>query len=249
MVLYVRQLSVAEVAQRLGVSVPRVHQRITDGSLPAVRIGSQWVIEEALLPVVSDLRTPGRRLSRRSAWALVAASRLDRKAMPGLASTERTRAGARLQRLVTAASSQGTSGEVDVKPLASLLRSWMRNRAERRLFRASPRDLPDLRDDGRVRLSGLNHALSRIASGDLVEGYLTLANLSTIVDDYVLTPLTAGSAANVVLHVTSEPVPGALLDAALLLAADLAEYGTPREEARAVELLRSISPNPTVGPQ
>ncbi len=40
-------MSVAQSAERLGVSVSRIHQRIADGSLVAERIGAQWVIDES----------------------------------------------------------------------------------------------------------------------------------------------------------------------------------------------------------
>jgi excisionase family DNA binding protein len=42
-------VSVAQAAERLGVSVPRIHQRIADGSLSAERIGSQWAVDERSL--------------------------------------------------------------------------------------------------------------------------------------------------------------------------------------------------------
>jgi excisionase family DNA binding protein len=63
-------VSVAESAHRLGVSASRVHQRIQDGSLPAIRVGRQWAIDEALLHQVSS--RPGQPLSRRAAWAVLA---------------------------------------------------------------------------------------------------------------------------------------------------------------------------------
>ncbi|MGH8968880.1 MAG: excisionase family DNA-binding protein [Actinomycetes bacterium] len=69
-VLYMAFVSVAEAAHRLGVSPARVHQRIADGSLPAVRVGRQWAIDEALLHQVSS--RPGQPLSRRAAWAVLA---------------------------------------------------------------------------------------------------------------------------------------------------------------------------------
>ncbi|MSY86414.1 MAG: helix-turn-helix domain-containing protein [Actinobacteria bacterium] len=58
-------VSVAQAAERLGVSVPRIHQRIADGSLVAERIGSQWVIDERSLGRVQERRKAGRPLCRR----------------------------------------------------------------------------------------------------------------------------------------------------------------------------------------
>ena len=71
-------VSLAQAAQRLGVSVPRIHQRIADGSLVAERIGSQWVIDERSLLRVQERSKPGRPHSARSAWAVIAVSEKDR---------------------------------------------------------------------------------------------------------------------------------------------------------------------------
>src|SRR4051812_10485576 len=92
-------ISVAEAAERLGVNVQRVHQRIADGSLRAARIGSQWVFDEESVIVVSGSRDPGRPLSARSAWALVALA--DGRSLHALAPSERARASARLSRLLS----------------------------------------------------------------------------------------------------------------------------------------------------
>ena len=236
------QISVAETAKRLDVGVARVHQRIADGSLPAIRIGSQWVIDEASLSSVAESNIPGRPLSRRSAWALIAASLEDQHSIELLAPTERSRAKDRLRRLLAQSSPEAPLSEDSVHAMASLLRSWMRNRAERRLYRASPRDLPDLRDDDRVALSGLSDARSGIASGDLVEGYIGIVDVAVAIDDYLLSPVGADQDANVILHVVFSDTHDSIDDIApLQLAADLAEHRRPREEARAAELLREIA--------
>jgi excisionase family DNA binding protein len=237
----VGQISVAEAAERLGVGVPRIHQRIADGSLPAVRVGSQWVIDEASLPLVSESTAPGRPLSRRSAWALLAVSEADQGALSELAPAERSRARSRLRHLLAESLSDHPLSEAQVHAAASQLRSLLRNRAERRLYRAAPRDLPDLRDDNRVALSGLSHPRSGIASGHLVEGYIAAHNIDGVIDDYLLTSAVADRDANVILHVASANVPITADDVGpLLLAADLAEHRGPREEARATELLKEI---------
>jgi len=236
----VGDISVAEAARRLGVGVPRIHQRITDGSLRAVRVGSQWVIDEASLAPVAESRAPGRPLSHRSAWALLALSQSDHRALDALAPAERSRARDRLHRLLMQSPPGVRPSEVEVQAAATLLRSWFRNRAERRLYRASPRDLPDLRDDDRLALSGLSHPRSGIAAGDLVEGYLAAEYVDSVVADHLLSAPAADRDANVVLHIVAA-APGPT--APLLLAADLAEHRRPREEARAAELLREIADN------
>ena len=131
--------------------------------------------------------------------------------------------------------------ETQTRAVATLLRSWLRNRAERRLYRASPRDLPDLREDDRTTLSGVSHAGSGMAPGDLVEGYLDIDDLAAVIDDYLLSPLTNGRDANVVLHVTAGAFPAAIGGIVpLMLAADLAEHRSPREESRSTAILREL---------
>ena len=71
-------VSVAQAAERLGVSVPRIHQRIADGSLSAERIGSQWAVDERSLLRIQERSKAGRPYSARSAWAVIAASEDDR---------------------------------------------------------------------------------------------------------------------------------------------------------------------------
>jgi excisionase family DNA binding protein len=233
------QVSVAEAARRLGVGVSRMHQRIADGSLPATRVGSQWIIDEAALAPLAELRPPGRLLSQRSAWALVAASQDNQLVLDVLASVERSRARDRLRRILMLA--MEAPSEAQIHAVAALLRSWLHNRAGRQLYRASPRDLSDLREDDRTALSGVSHASSGIAAGDLVEGYIDADHLAAVVDDYLLSPAGNGRDANVVLHVVSAVIPAGIgRSAPLTLAADLAEHRSPREEARAAEILREI---------
>jgi excisionase family DNA binding protein len=50
-------LSVTEVAKRLGIIRQRVFQLIQSGKLPAVMVGSQYVIKESDLELVKDRKT------------------------------------------------------------------------------------------------------------------------------------------------------------------------------------------------
>jgi excisionase family DNA binding protein len=224
-------VSVAEAAHRLGVSAARVHQRIQDGSLPAIRVGRQWAIDEALLHQVSS--RPGQPLSRRAAWAVlalaaaphdeeIAASELvlDLK----LAPSEWSRARKRLADILGAPVPE------------DLLRAWLRRRAERCVFRASQPDLADIRGDRRLLLSGLSHPDSSMVSPDVAEGYLARADLDDFVDRYLLVEA-ADRRGNVVLHVADRR-PESVWP--LLLAADLAEHQQPREAGRARELVEAL---------
>jgi len=228
-------VSVSEAAKRLGVGVPRIHQRIVDGSLRAERIGSQWVVDELSLLRVAECKEPGRPLSARSAWAIIALAASDDEALARRAHSERARARARLHELLDLAVKRPQS-EADVRRLASALRLMFRNRAVRLLRKAADADLPDLRADARWQ-SLASPAVSGIASSD-VDGYLAGRDVEPLSRDFLLMP--ADGDANVVIHVLPEgqvPYP----DSKLLLAADLAEHRGPREELRAAELLCEVA--------
>jgi excisionase family DNA binding protein len=228
-------ISVAQAAERLGVSVPRIHQRIADGSLLAERIGSQWVVDERSLLHVQERSKPGRPHSARSAWAVIAASEDDRDRMRPSGPAAWARARMQLNRLLEPAVNAAGDEEA-VSDLAVSLRSVFRNRAKRRLLRAAPADLADLRADDRWAML-VDPGASGIASPD-VEGYLGESRVDGVVRDYLL--VEAASDANVVLHVIPDaqhPYPASRLR----LAADLAEHRGPREEARAVELLHELA--------
>ncbi|MBV6725579.1 helix-turn-helix domain-containing protein [Nocardioides daeguensis] len=229
-------VSVAQAAQRLGVSVPRIHQRIADGSLAAERIGSQWVVDERSLVRIQERSKAGRPISLRSAWAVIAASENDRDRLKEGGSVTSARARVHLDRLL-APYLVRADDEESVGELAVSLRSMFRNRAERRLLRAAPADLADLRADSRW-ASLVDLGASGIASGD-VEGYLEESKVEGVAKDYLLVESDRG--ANVVLHVIPDgqyPFP----NSRLRLAADLAEHRGPREEARAAELVHELAP-------
>lgn len=228
-------LSVAQAAERLGVSVPRIHQRIADGSLAAERIGSQWAVDEHSLLRIQERSKAGRPLSGRSAWAVIAASEGDRDRLYRSGSAASARARMQLRRLLEPAG-EPSVGEEAVRELAVSLRSMLRNRAERRLFRAAPADLPDLRSDERW-AALIDVGASGIASGD-VEAYVAQSDVDRLVKDYLL--VDADREANVVLHVVPDgqhPFP----NSRLRLAADLAEHRGPREEVRAAQLLHELA--------
>ena len=228
-------VSVAEAAKNLGVGVSRVHQRIADGSLRAERIGSQWVVDELSLLRVAEHNHPGRPLSARSAWAIVAMAEGDDEALRALAPGERARARSRLVALLKLAEVSPKS-EGSVQRTASALRSMLLNRAQRKQCKAADPDLAALREDFRWE-SIISPAASGIASGD-VDGYVSPENLKPLTKKFLLIP--ADSDANVVIHVLpagQKTYP----QSKLLLAADLAEQRGPREELRAAELLHEVA--------
>ena len=226
-------VSVAEAASILGVHLQRVHQRIRDGSLPAEKVGNQWAIEMNDLRRIRHQVMPGRPLSRKSAWDLLAVAAGD-PAASELSPSARSRARSRLRNLLAHASS------ADLEDAAAHLLHALRNRAERALFVASPRDLPDLRDDERVHLSGISLPESNMSVGAVAEGYVASEDLHLLIDDYLLSPARR-SRANVIFHVVASdadnPAIVALDDLArspLALAADLAEHDGVREKSEAI---------------
>jgi hypothetical protein len=249
-------VGVAEAARRLGVRAARVHQRIMDGSLPAQRIGSQWVVDEVdVLALVERRQQAGRPLSPRSAWALIIAADVAQGGAPeggasegagwfaGLAAAERSRARRRLEDLLGLAGNERADGlsdqEVDV--LAARLRAVLRNRAVRRVYRASAGDLDDLRWDARLVPAGVSRPDSQIAAADLVEGYVDVRQLDDVVEVFLLDAVVRDREANVVLHVVAPDVGVDWRSAAgsqLAMAADLAEHRRPREQAAAADLVR-----------
>ncbi len=228
-------VSVAQAAERLGVSVSRIHQRIADGSLSAERIGSQWVVDERSLLRIQERSKAGRPYSARSAWAVIAASEDDSDWVGGSGSAVSARVRMQLERLLEPAA-EPTADEEVVRQRVVSLRSVLRNRAGRRLLRAAPADLADLRADERWAMI-VDLGSSGIASPD-IEGYLGESDVDGVVREYLL--VEADRDANVVLHVLPDaqyPYP----DSRLRLAADLAEHRGPREEARAAELLHELA--------
>lgn len=224
------QVDVAEAARRLNVSVQRIHQRIDDGSLPAERIGHQWVIDSADLRRIAERQHPGRPLSNRMAWALLRRSAGESPSALGLAPSERSRINKRLADIAEA------------EDPAVILRRLLRDRAERRLYRASPRDLPAMSADVDLVLSGISHPDSGMAAADLVEAYVRAELLDEIVDRYLLDEAEEhssdpGRRPNVILHVAEQRI-GMAWD--LLVAADLADHFGAREEEAARQIVSRV---------
>jgi excisionase family DNA binding protein len=230
-------VSVAEAARRLGVGVPRIHQRIRDGSLPAERLGSQWVVDEMSLIHLVERGKPGRPLSARSAWAIIALAEGDDEACARLAAAERSRARARLEALLSLVRKASRSEDA-VRQVASVLRLRFRNRAALLPRRAALADLEGLRRDPRWQAL-VRPAASGIASPDVV-GYLTAEDVLDVEREHLLLPSRIEAEANVRLYILPEGQK-AYPDSLLRLAADLSDVRGPREELRVIELLVEVA--------
>lgn len=246
------RLSVGEAARLLGVSVGRVHQRIQDGSLPAERVGNQWHVHSRDVTPLQSSR-PGRPLSWRSAWTVVALSvELDASlqgspiadwAAEWLGSrdaTERRRASVRLGQLLDVPERLDDDA---ARASVDLLRRTFANRAERRRLRAAPMDLDDLRQDQRIVAAGLSHPWSGLAAGDVTEFYVLASDFDAVITDYLLEEVRTNE--NVIAHLASDAFTSSLevqpFRAPILLAADLAERDDPRAAHRAAEVLSALA--------
>jgi excisionase family DNA binding protein len=233
------QVSVSEAAEMLGVHPQRVHQRIRDGSLPAEKIGNQWVVEVSDVRRLSHHAGPGRPLSSKSAWDLLALAASGQVAA-ALSPSSRSRARMRLRSLLVLRASD------DPDAAAAVLTRALGNRAARSLFVSSPRDLADASADERLSLSGVSLPESNMSVATVVEGYVYVEQLEGLVEDHLLSPAPP-SRANVILHVapsaTTHPVLvdlDALARSPLAIAADLAEHDGIRERNEALRALADL---------
>lgn len=135
---------------------------------------------------------------------------------------------------------------VVARDYADLL-AWLSNRASRNLYVVAKPDLDALRSDDRLIAGGVSHPDSNLEDPRIVEAYIAAADLEGVVSDYWLEKPVVDERPNVVLHVA--PVRPAEVGP-MLLAADLAEHGGPREVQRAHELLgRAIDALVSADPQ
>lgn len=261
------KLSVPEAAALLGVSPARVRQRIAAGSLVGEKVGGRWLVDLSLAqrrprrgrPAKGSVVWDAIRLAQ-EAVRDVASSEEDypqallrafsvgheRDAAPPrvgpdlirpdgilvefeLSTSSRRRA---LNRLLAAA--EAAKSPVGQEDSFDELLAWMSHRAERHIYRVSASDLQPLSEDPRLLPSGVSHPNSRLQDTRVVEGYIASGDLEGLIQDHWLESVGVDQRPNVVLHVA----PGRPSEVSpLMLAADLAEQGGPREVRRAHELL------------
>ena len=125
-------------------------------------------------------------------------------------------------------------GSPDPLPLVC---SMLAKRAERVELISSPGDLGDLREDPRLRLSGVSHRSSALLSTSEVEAYVKRKDYDALIRSWFLVKPRPGQRPNVILRIANE-VPEQLPP--LLIAADLAERPGVREQQAAREILRKI---------
>lgn len=211
-------LNISQLAKRLGVSPNRARNLVAHGVIKGERVGNQWVIEEA--EVAKYQPRIGRPLSAANAWrlALYSSGEQISDAHP----MERSRLREHLASLRQAPD-----------PAAKLC-SLLARRADKAEYSVSPADLADLRNDPRIRLSGVSHPDSGLLANSEIEGYVNREDLDSLVRDWFLVKARPGQRYNVLLHV-AEHLPENL--PVLFIAADLAERAGVRERQAARDLL------------
>ncbi|WP_182376761.1 helix-turn-helix domain-containing protein [Nocardioides sp. WS12] len=263
------RMSASEAAAHLGVTEARVRQRIDDGSLVAEKVGGRWLLELSSVDAAKR-PARGRPISPLSVWysmlALDAASlvnvpsvelpkiqsvHVDVPKMPKMPKMQVPNIDfARIDLewpsgVAQVKSISPASRNRAVHRLASALAredhdallAWLRNRGDRHLYIAAEADLKPLRDDERLVPSGLSHPDSKMSNPSVAEGYVAEADLGALVQDHWLEAVSLDDKPNVILHAVPAKPPRISW---LLLAADLAEHGGPRELRRAHELLDEV---------
>ncbi len=204
------ELSVSQVAERLGVTQRRVYAMLDAGVLVGRRIGSQWVVDDAQL---LKPRRVSRPLSQRIAWAAIVGP--DNASW--ISKPEQSKLRARLARL-------WTSPEPD-----AVLVSWLADRAVARTMSAAASAA--LQDDPDLVPSGVSDPRAFV-SGPGQEFYAQPGTLDRIMRRHLLVDDPKGDTVirEAPVHL-DRPVP------ILLVAADLADRGEARLVARARQLL------------
>jgi excisionase family DNA binding protein len=182
------EISAREAAVRLGVDVATVRRRAARGQIEARKVGNAWLISEA--EVAARAREPvlrGRRLSARSAWAVLDV--LSGVSLQGLSRSEQVRARSR-------ATQAGRLSPGDLAERALIWRLRGPKGARERLAR-----------DHRIVLGGVSagrEAGLGLVAHDLVEGYVRAEDLDEVLDAFALAPASR-ERADVVLRI---PQPG-----------------------------------------
>ncbi|THJ68488.1 helix-turn-helix domain-containing protein [Arthrobacter echini] len=218
-------LSVNETSARLGITSVRVRQLISAGTLPAVKVGRQYILQEADVERFSPRRR-GRPASPASAWAFLQYLSEDPSGWSGISSGMRQR---------------HIEWTDDLRRLPSSLRpihlaALVRARAETRFLSADRHEIPDLLRDQFLTITGVSHPQSGLLNNAEVEAYIREEIFQKFRREWLLVPANPKEA-NVILHV-AQRLPSALPLAAV--AADLAEHRGEREQGQAEQILEDL---------
>ena len=219
-------VSVQEVAKKLGVSEQRVRVLVSNGGIPAEKLGGRWLIRsESLDDARSSHRRPGRPMDPCSAWGYLWL--LSDRRPKGLSPSSLSRLKYRRR--------------MDAEELVAKVRK----RGRREDFRAHPGVLDRLKNDHRFVLSGLSglreHSVDLISGGE-AEAYVKASDLDELADAY---QLVESNRPNVRLRIVDDRCwpfeEGMRIAPAPVVAVDLLESSDPRAKRAGNELLsRSV---------
>lgn len=207
------EVSVGQAAEALGVTRRRVHALIAAGRIRARKVSGVWLIDGSSLPAAPRR---GRPMTPAGAWALL----LDE---PPATPQDAYRRRQQLARLAA-----------DPEP-ESLIASWVASRGRRELYAANAP--AGVLDDERIVPTGVSDPRAGIGAAGIAEGWVTEADLGAVTRAHLLRSADSVASATVVLHVAQVAAPGPV--PLLLLAADLADWQSPRELSAARRLVKA----------
>lgn len=219
-------LTVAQAAQRLGISARRVNHLVGTGDLRSSQLGAITVIPVADVERRRSLKPgAGRRLTASNAWGVLALASGERP--PWLGADTRYRLGRLLAK----------------HELVSL-RARLVERGEPQAFRAHSSVLRAIRDDPALMLTGVTAAAELrlgLLAGETVDAYVDERALATLVARY---GLRKSEEPNVILRVVPAFMPSwppSHIASNAAVALDLIEEDDPRSRQVGTELLRRLN--------
>jgi excisionase family DNA binding protein len=219
-------LTVAQAAQRLGISARRVNHLVGAGDLRSSQLGAITVIPAADVERRRSLKPgDGRRLTTSNAWGVLALASGERP--PWLAADTRYRLGRLLAK----------HGLLN-------LRARLVERGEQQAFRAHPSLLRAIREDPALMLSGVTAAAELrlgLLAGDTVDAYVDERALATLIARY---GLRVSQEPNVILRMVHSFMPSwppSHVAPRAAVALDLIEQDDPRIRQVGTELLGRLT--------
>jgi excisionase family DNA binding protein len=220
-------ISIAEAASLLTLSATRVRALVSQGQLPAVKIGGRWLVERGAVEQRRRGEAPrGRRFTPRNAWALLLLASGENA--PKLDPSVRSR----LKRAIT------REGLATLAPR-------LRDRSSVSSYRAHPGEIPYVLEDGALVASGISAASSMglgLLAGREVDGYIAQSQLPRFIAKHALSP--GGIEGNVRLRAVPDDVwrelDGRSVAPAAAVALDLANEPDSRSRAAGKKLIRQI---------
>lgn len=212
-------LSVSQFAGAKKISRGRVLQLIHGGELNAVKVGSQWVIDESALEYESRSSRPFSPRIARAFIEMMANQPLSVEMDPA----EKWRLEVKLKSLK------------EKSDPSNSIRSWLKNRAAIYSFNASKSDLEKLRRSGEILPSGSSDESIGIGNHEVLQGYVVNKSIPELQKRYLLVK---SAKPNVILRQLHGPMNMKLLPALNL--SDLADINGPREKNAIKKLVREL---------